>query len=775
MSSISLAQALFVIGAKSSLIFLGAALVTFGMRRRAAAARHLIWLGAIAGAALLPALGALVPAWNVPVLGGPSSAAPSLLRTSAYAPAAAPIRATVSPTFAPNESAFSRQPLGELASASPSAPREPDIDGALAFFALWGAGAVLFMSQILFGALFLIRVRKRATPVANSAWNRALQAIAGRDAAIPLLVSGDIDVPVTWGILRPMILLPREADEWSQARRELVLRHELAHITRHDVLTQVLARVVRALYWPNPLVWFAEGSLRHECEQACDDAVLAAGVRPTRYAEELLAIVSELGARPITSLAPAFATRPSLETRLHALLDARLRRRLATRFDAVVTGIAVVALAVPLAAMKPAERARALNHANHADVARVSTSVSATLVSRIVPNPVSGVTKPSVLTRKSLGALAAPRVCAIDGRSSHMNSTQEQQGMKTWEAHWSGRDCAVDLRAQGDIQFNDDLTDITSISRDGFFDLSVREGEVLTRLVVKPAGQGELDRRYTVDGAERPWDARTRDWFAEFLLELDRQTGFAIDVRFPKLLARGVPAVFDEIDNLRSDYVRGLYFQRLIERAHLSPLEVRTTLELAGRDVRSDYELARILVAVSDKYGLPDEDTRAAFLKAVNGLSSDYERNRALFALLSRSDLSPREASAVLQSASVLKSDYELARTLVAMTEKKLISPSLHPLYLEDVAKISSDYERARVILALLGTGELAKNEVAEVIGLASTIKSDYERARVLVAVADAYNLGGGARDAYLKAARSISSEYERGRALAALREARSS
>jgi hypothetical protein len=352
-----------------------------------------------------------------------------------------------------------------------------------------------------------------------------------------------------------------------------------------------------------------------------------------------------------------------------------------------------------------------------------------------------------------------------------MNSTQEQHGIKTWEVHWSGRDCAVDLRAQGDIQFNDDLTDIISISRDGYFDLSVREGEVLTRLVVKPAGGGELDRRYTVDGAERAWDSRAQDWFADLLLDLDRQTGFAVDIRFPKLLARGVPAVFDEIEKLGGDYVRGLYFQRLIDRARLSPAQVRQTLDLAGRDVRSDYELARILIAVSDKYGLPDEDTRAAFLKAVNSLTSDYEHNRALFALLSRSDLSPREASAVLQSASALKSDYELARTLVAMTEKKLISPSLHGLYLDDAAKISSDYERARVILALLGTGELPRNEVAEVIGLASGIKSDYERARVLVAVADAYTLDDGARDAYVKAARSISSDYERGRALAALRD----
>ena len=766
----TIAQALFVVGAKSTLLFLGAALVTLGMRRRAAAARHLIWMGAVVGAVLLPVLAAFVPSWNVPVLASPSSAPPSLPRATVREAPVAPIPAAPSHAIVYNEFELSK-PLGELASASPSVPH---VDGGLALLVVWAAGTAFFLSQILFGALFLARVRSRATPPGNSAWSRALQAAAGPSRRIALLISDDIDVPVTWGILRPAILLPREAEEWSQARRELVLRHELAHVARHDVLTQLLARVVRAFYWPNPLVWLADRSLRRECEHACDDAVLAAGVRATRYAEELLAIVSELTARPIASFAPALASRHSLETRLRALLDARLGRRRATRLDAALTGIAVLALAVPLAAMTPAVRTRAFKDAQHTERARVSSPLSPTLVSRIVPNSGGNVAKAPlpapVVIHQSLGTLAATPFCAIDG-GSHMNSTQEQNGVKQWEVHWSGRDCAVDLRAEGDIRFNDDLTDITSISRDGFFDLSLREGEVLTRLVVKPSGQGGLDRRYTVDGAERSWDARARDWFADFLLELDRQTGFAVEIRFPKLLARGVPAVFDEIENLSGDYVRALYFQRLIERANLSPSEVGKTLDLAGRDIRSDYELARTIIAVSDKYGLPDEDIRAAFLKAVNSLSSDYERNRSLFVLLSRSDLSPREASAILQSASVLKSDYELARTLVAMTEKKLISPSLHALYLEDAAKLSSDYERSRVIIALLGTGKLPKNEVAEVIDLASGVKSDYERARVLVTVADAYDLGDTARDAYLKAARSISSQYDRGRALAALRE----
>jgi len=797
MSGNTIANYLIVVVAKSSLLFLGATLITVRMRRRGAAARHLVWIGAIVGAALLPVVGALLPVWNVPVLSTARYTARVAPHPSEDDLRAAQNPASVSSPAMPNGASLSATMSGESAAATraPDASRATTfqhpslhVDGVLVLLVVWGTGTVLFLFQMVLSVLSLSRLQRRAMSVADPTWNRALQSVTGGDRPVALLVSDDVEVPLTWGIFSSVILLPRESDEWSHARRELVLRHELAHIARHDVSSQLLARVVRAVYWPNPLAWLAERNLRRECEQACDDAVIAAGVRPTRYAEELLAIVSELSPRGLASLAPGLASRPSLELRLHALLDARSKRRRATRLDAALTAVGVLSLALPLAAMKPVGRRvqrGALSVAREAgrvergalSVAREAGRVergalsaagpAAPTVTRLI-SEANGSPAHTPVTKRDTHA--ANQVCAIDNGSSHSNSMQEHQGLKSWEVHWSGRDCAVDLRAEGDIKFNDDLTDIASISRNGFFDLSVREGDALTRLVVRPAGQGELDRRFTVNGAERRWDAGAREWFADFLLALDRQTGFGIDVRFPKLLARGVPAVFDEIETLGDDYVRGLYFQRLIERAKLTPSQVRETLQLAGRDMHNDYELARILIAVSDRYGLPDEDTRAAFLNAVNSLSNDYERNRALVTLLSRSELSPREASQVLQSASALSSDYELARTLVLMIDKKLISSSLHPLYLDDAAKLSNDYERARVIVALLGSGKLTNAEVGRVIGLTGGINNDYERARVLVAVADGYDLGDEARESYMKAARSISNEYERGRAMAALK-----
>ena len=61
-------------------------------------------------------------------------------------------------------------------------------------------------------------------------------------------------MPVTCGIVRQVVLLPEDADQWSISMRRIVLLHEFSHIKRRDCLTQTLAQVACALHWFNPLV-----------------------------------------------------------------------------------------------------------------------------------------------------------------------------------------------------------------------------------------------------------------------------------------------------------------------------------------------------------------------------------------------------------------------------------------------------------------------------------------------------------------------------------------
>ncbi|MGQ0643175.1 MAG: M56 family metallopeptidase [Gemmatimonadaceae bacterium] len=101
-------------------------------------------------------------------------------------------------------------------------------------------------------------------------------------------VSHIIVAPATIGCWRPVVLMPASFGEWTAEQTRAVLAHELAHVKRHDCLTSMLAQVVCAVQWYNPLVWLAERRMRAERERACDDRALASGVDATQYALLLL-------------------------------------------------------------------------------------------------------------------------------------------------------------------------------------------------------------------------------------------------------------------------------------------------------------------------------------------------------------------------------------------------------------------------------------------------------------------------------------------------------
>ena len=106
-----------------------------------------------------------------------------------------------------------------------------------------------------------------------------------------------------------------------------MLLHELAHVVRYDCLTQTLAIIACAAYWPHPAVWWVARQLRVERELACDDRVLAAGAEAHAYAGHLLDIAYSLEGRQAPALAVSMARPSQLEGRLLAALDDARNRR----------------------------------------------------------------------------------------------------------------------------------------------------------------------------------------------------------------------------------------------------------------------------------------------------------------------------------------------------------------------------------------------------------------------------------------------------------------
>ena len=82
-------------------------------------------------------------------------------------------------------------------------------------------------------------------------------------AELPRLLASDrIAMPFAAGAWHSTIVLPAEAEQWSEERRRLVLCHELAHVQRRDLLGHTLGRIACVAYWFHPLIWTAARRLR---------------------------------------------------------------------------------------------------------------------------------------------------------------------------------------------------------------------------------------------------------------------------------------------------------------------------------------------------------------------------------------------------------------------------------------------------------------------------------------------------------------------------------
>ena len=189
---------------------------------------------------------------------------------------------------------------------------------------LWAVGFVVALLPIVRGLVGLRILRAHATP----------------DPAVRGLIHSDgVAGPLTWGLFRPVILLPSAASGWSESHRLAALAHERAHIARRDWAVHLAVWGVSALFWFHPLVWLARRDLAREAEHAADDAVLALGILPSDYAALLILL-----ARPDTPRA-ALSIASSVGPRVRAVLGPRSRS--ARRWPTWTVAVALAALTLP--------------------------------------------------------------------------------------------------------------------------------------------------------------------------------------------------------------------------------------------------------------------------------------------------------------------------------------------------------------------------------------------------------------------------------------------
>jgi TonB family protein len=328
---------------RSTAMLAAGLLLSACLAKRSAALRHRVLASALLASALVMPVSLVLPAWNVTL--------------PARVTDASPIGISAPPAEAPTSTPMDERP-GRTTEHGPRTtdhgPRTTDVASVIVF--AWLAGVFVVAGTLIAGLLRIRRVAARAARVEDRRWLQILDTVASRYRLTREIVISRTDSPsllATWGIVRPHVLLPRHAHDWTLDRLHVVLCHELAHVRRHDWLVQIGAEAVRAILWFDPLAWMACTRLRRESEQACDDEVLGMGVGGREYAAHLLDLARQCR-RPGSTWASAMpmAHPSTLERRIVAMLNPRLDRRMPSRRVMGALAVLLLLVALPVAAVR---------------------------------------------------------------------------------------------------------------------------------------------------------------------------------------------------------------------------------------------------------------------------------------------------------------------------------------------------------------------------------------------------------------------------------------
>lgn len=212
--------------------------------------------------------------------------------------------------------------------ASSVSPAEFTVPGSWAtyLFIAWAVIASFGLARVAVGLWQLRRLRKSSVPVAvenlDETLRKTLREFDSR-RQVTLCTSALLKMPTAVGFVRPLVVVPEWAlKELSLAELNSILLHELAHLRRWDDCTNLAQKILGAVLFFHPAVWWIERKLTLEREMACDDLVLERTENPHAYAETLVALAEKGFLRRGLALAQAAVGRMRDTTlRIKQILD----------------------------------------------------------------------------------------------------------------------------------------------------------------------------------------------------------------------------------------------------------------------------------------------------------------------------------------------------------------------------------------------------------------------------------------------------------------------
>jgi beta-lactamase regulating signal transducer with metallopeptidase domain len=394
------------------------AALTLGLLRlarwRSAGERSMIAHAGLAALLALPAAILLLPQW-----------APLPARWFA-APAAEMVK-TGGPAIDPAPAAASVPVAVDSAGSTPVMVAWSDLAPFLYLVPL-----VLLSGVMALAVVRLFAMRGRAEILVERSWLSALaeaQRRMGFKHGTALLVSNELRSPISWGVLRPTIVLSPKAVAAS-GEAEAIIAHELAHVARLDWAKLLGARVACAVFWFNPLVWILARESHQLREEAADDAVLMADIDGPDYATLLVGAARHDNQGALLAAHGVAPGKDSLKRRITRVLDGSLKRGPASASWMLMSLVVLAGITAPLAAFSATAKPGAATEV-HAGAASTITRQSTTEASQsaaVAKSVAVDEAAAAATTSKTLSADELVGMRAVGVTLEYVTQMREQDG-----------------------------------------------------------------------------------------------------------------------------------------------------------------------------------------------------------------------------------------------------------------------------------------------------------------------------------------------------------
>ena len=344
----------------------------------------------------------------------------------------------------------------------------------------------------------------------------------------------------------------------------------------------------------------------------------------------------------------------------------------------------------------------------------------------------------------------------------------------------NGNNFREEIKYSGVMSFSEDETSFESISPGGYVNFSMNGDKVL----VKSNEKGQISYEIFKGSNKLSLDSSGKMLIREAVAEMIAR-GINATARMERIYSKGGnQALIQELDKLKSDEVKMMYFRHLVSSDSLSTDQLTGLLKKLSTVLDSDQDREAILKKITPRQ-LRDSAIQVAYLAVVNGYEDEFSRAKGLQNLLllgpvrqvqsqvissmDRGQPDTAQISQMLEAIGRFRDDMLKEKLLLHIIKKDSNLAGHFDTLLDITRHMGGEMQKESVYRDLAGCGNLSQGQWISLIGQTAGFTGDAEKSGFLLELSNKMPKGEEMKTAYIKAAKNIQDDFQYGKALRAI------